>query len=79
MPSSVDNLSMNFKLIAAQESTDCDPDTYLPHAQTCFFSLSLPTYSSKDILRMKLLYAINNSPNMDADVRLHSAEGWADS
>ena len=52
------------------------PDSYLPHAQTCFFSLTLPKYSSKDILREKLQYAIRNSPNMDADVRLHNAEGW---
>ncbi|KAF0712348.1 hypothetical protein AaE_012048, partial [Aphanomyces astaci] len=54
------------------------PDLYLPHAQTCFFSLSLPAYSTKAILKAKLLYAIQNSPNMDADVRLHNAEGWAD-
>jgi hypothetical protein len=59
---------------AAKES----PDKYLPHAQTCFFSLSLPAYSTKEIMREKLLYAIKNSPNMDADVRLHNAEGWAD-
>jgi hypothetical protein len=29
-------------------------------------------------MRAKLLYAIENSPNMDADVRLHSAEGWTE-
>merc|ERR1711871_402967 len=52
------------------------PDLYLPHAQTCFFSLTLPQYSSKDVLKAKLHYAIRNSPNMDADVRLHNAEGW---
>jgi hypothetical protein len=55
-----------------------EPDKFLPHAQTCFFSLSLPAYSTKEILRSKLLYAIQNSPNMDADVRLHNAEGWAE-
>jgi len=53
------------------------PDQYLPHAATCFFSLSLPAYSSKEMLRQRLMYAVKNSPNMDADVRLHSAEGWA--
>jgi hypothetical protein len=42
------------------------------------FHPNLPAYSSKGILKTKLLYAINNSPNMDTDVRLHSAEGWAD-
>lgn len=79
MPASAQDLPMNFKLQAAQGDTKKAPDTYLPHAQTCFFSLALPAYSTKDILREKLLYAINNSPNMDADVRLHNAEGWADS
>ena len=76
MPASTQDLPMNFKLQSGQGSARDKPDSYLPHAQTCFFSLSLPNYSSKEILRAKLLYAINNSPNMDADVRLHSAEGW---
>ena len=79
MPASAQDLPMNFKLQSGQGAAREKPDSYLPHAQTCFFSLSLPNYSTKDILRAKLLYAINNSPTMDADVRLHSAEGWADS
>jgi len=79
MPASAQDLPMNFKLQGAQGEAKTSPDKYLPHAQTCFFSLSLPNYSTKEILREKLLYAINNSPNMDADVRLHNAEGWADS
>lgn len=79
MPASAQDLPMNFKLQSGQGAAREKPDSYLPHAQTCFFSLSLPAYSTKEILRAKLLYAINNSPTMDADVRLHSAEGWADS
>jgi hypothetical protein len=80
MPGSAQELPMNFKLQGQQAKPQGESsDDYLPHAQTCFFSLSLPPYSSKEVLRAKLLYAINNSPNMDADVRLHSAEGWADS
>ena len=79
MPSSSQHISMTFKLQGPQGEARDHPDQFLPHAQTCFFSLSLPCYTSKEILRNKLLYAINNSPNMDADVRMHSAEGWADS
>jgi len=75
MPASAQDLSMSFKI---QGKTYDNPDNYLPHAQTCFFSISLPSYSSKEIMRQKILYAIYNSPNMDADVRLHNAEGWAD-
>ena len=52
------------------------PDAYLPTAQTCFFTLQLPVYTSKAILKEKLLLAIRCSPTMDADVRLHTAEGW---
>jgi len=79
MPTSAQDSSMNFKLLGAQGAAKDDPDRYLPHAQTCFFSLSLPPYSTKEIMRNKLIYAINNSPNMDADVRLHNADGWAES
>lgn len=78
MPSTAKDFPMNFKLQAQQAGTESAPDLWLPHAQTCFFSLSLPRYTSKEILRSKLLFAIRNSPNMDADVRLHSAEGWGE-
>ena len=79
LPVSAQELSVNFKMQGAQGAAKESPDKYLPHAQTCFFSLSLPAYSTKEIMREKLLYAIKNSPNMDADVRLHNAEGWTDS
>jgi hypothetical protein len=78
MPSTLESLPMNFKIQGPQGPARESPDDYLPSAQTCFFSLSLPPYSSKEVLRAKLLYAIQNSPNMDADVRLHSGEGWAE-
>ena len=71
-------LTRRFLQAAQVQGARNEPDKFLPHAQTCFFSLSLPAYSTKEILRTKLLYAIQNSPNMDADVRLHNAEGWAD-
>ena len=75
MPASAQDLPMSFKIQGTHYENH---DNYLPHAQTCFFSISLPSYSTKEIMRSKILYAIHNSPNMDADVRLHSAEGWAD-
>ena len=78
MPTSAKDFPMNFRIQGPQGGAKEHPDDYLPHAQTCFFSLSLPHYSTKEILRAKLLLAITNSPNMDADVRLHNAEGWAE-
>lgn len=78
MPSTKE-FPVNFKLQKAQGIPSDQIDLHLPKAQTCFFSMSLPPYSSKEIMREKILYAIKNSPNMDADVRLHTAEGWGDS
>lgn len=79
MPNSAKDFPMNFKIQTAHDAgAKANPDQYLPHAQTCFFSLSLPAYTTKEALRTKLIFAIENSPNMDADVRLHNAEGWAD-
>jgi len=42
-------------------------DIYLPVTHTCFFSIELPRYSSKEILRDKLLYAIYNCVAIDGD------------
>merc|ERR1712054_553135 len=50
------------------------PDKYLPKAHTCFFSINLPLYSNKEVLREKLLFAIYNCLEMDADFRLTGNE-----
>ena len=34
-------------------------DTHLPVTHTCFFSIELPEYSSEEVMREKLLAAIN--------------------
>lgn len=44
-----------------------DPDTYLPEAHTCFFTLDLPRYSTLEILEQKLKYAIYNTKEIDTD------------
>jgi HECT-domain (ubiquitin-transferase) len=49
-------------------------DQALPSASTCFFSLALPEYSSKEILKKKLLFAINNVTTMETDFQTNSAE-----
>lgn len=53
-------------------------DDYLPQTQTCFFTLSIPKYSSKAIMKEKFLYAMEHTFTMDADVQLHTADGWND-
>ena len=54
------------------------PDLFLPKAHTCFFSINLPRYTNKKVFEEKLLYAIHNCVEMDADFRLTGNEstGW---
>lgn len=47
-----------------------NPDSQLPHAETCFFNVSLPKYSSEKIMREKLLIAITNTHSMDGETIL---------
>mmetsp|Transcript_39042 Transcript_39042/g.63013 ORF Transcript_39042/g.63013 Transcript_39042/m.63013 type:complete len:6535 (+) Transcript_39042:430-20034(+) len=42
-------------------------DSLLPYAHTCYFTIDLPRYSSADIMRRRLLYAIENCPEIDGD------------
>ena len=53
-------------------------DNYLPRAHTCFFSVNLPKYSSKEVMAEKLRYAMFNCTEMDADFRITESAvvGW---
>ena len=45
-------------------------DGALPKADTCFFNLELPNYSSKEVMKQRLLLAIHtdcDSLNAEAD------------
>lgn len=39
----------------------------LPTAQTCFFQLRLPPYTSQEVMAEKLRYSINNCRSIDMD------------
>lgn len=43
------------------------PDDFLPESYTCFFLLKMPRYSSKEVLRQKLKYAIHFCKSIDTD------------
>lgn len=43
------------------------PVNGLPTAQTCFFLLRLPPYSSQAVLAERLRYSIHNCPSIDMD------------
>lgn len=76
LPASIGEFSMNFKLTSPPPQSVDAPDEYLPIAQTCFFCLSLPKYSSTQICLQKLKYAIHNAELMDADFVMRNAAGW---
>ena len=57
-----------------KDSSNKSGDQALPSATTCFFSLSLPEYKSKEQLKEKLLFAINNVATMETDFQTNSAE-----
>jgi len=44
-----------------------DSDAALPCGHTCFFSLELPRYSKPEVMKSKILYAINNCRSIDTD------------
>jgi hypothetical protein len=47
----------------------CDnADVRLPHAETCFFNIKLPAYTSVQVMRERLLYAITHTKTIDADL-----------
>lgn len=64
---------------AVGDDLSVKPDQYLPKAHTCFFSINLPRYSSKEIMAEKLRYAIVNCTEMDADFRVTDTDvvGWS--
>lgn len=50
-------------------------DSRFPKADTCFFNLELPAYSSKEIMREKLMFAINHTSSMNADEHAEDLHG----
>mmetsp|Transcript_8955 Transcript_8955/g.19720 ORF Transcript_8955/g.19720 Transcript_8955/m.19720 type:complete len:350 (+) Transcript_8955:1474-2523(+) len=64
LPLSAGEFTQRFKIQSFNKSP---PDAYYPVAHTCFFSLELPRYSSLEILKDKLRYAIFNCEAIDGD------------
>lgn len=64
LPLNAAAFSQRFKLQSFGKSP---ADNYLPVSHTCFFSLELPRYSSIDVMREKLRYAVMNCLAIDGD------------
>jgi hypothetical protein len=52
----------------------CSCSFQLSH--TCFFELELPEYSSFDVLRQKIVYAITECEAIDTDFNPNNADMW---
>ena len=64
LPLDLESFHQKFKIQSSQKSP---ADSYFPLAHTCFFSLELPSYSSLEIMKNKLRYAIYNCQAIDGD------------
>jgi len=51
-------------------------NNYLPVSHTCFFTIDLPSYTTKEAMRSKLLYAITHCTAIDLDGT--ASGGWED-
>jgi len=76
LPLKASDFEAPFKI---QKDTKSASYEALPSASTCFFSLSLPEYTSREMLRKKLLFAIKNVKTMETDFSTNDVEveeGW---
>ncbi|XP_074033510.1 probable E3 ubiquitin-protein ligase HERC1 isoform X2 [Leptinotarsa decemlineata] len=62
LPANLADVSQRFQVMKVDK-----PPNGLPTAQTCFFQLRLPMYSSQEIMAEKLRYSINNCKSIDMD------------
>merc|ERR1712238_168001 len=68
-----------FKIQKDTKDFDKNGDYPLPSASTCFFSLTLPDYPTKAVLKQKLLFVIENVTTMESDYVTNDveiSEGW---
>ncbi|XP_063233987.1 probable E3 ubiquitin-protein ligase HERC1 isoform X2 [Bacillus rossius redtenbacheri] len=62
LPANLADLSQRFQVMKVDRAADG-----LPTAQTCFFQLRLPPYSSREVMAERLRYAIDNCRSIDMD------------
>ncbi|KAF1334195.1 Hect-domain containing peotein, partial [Globisporangium splendens] len=61
------SLDINVELLKVPPATTKNQDDLLPKADTCFFNIELPAYSTEEIMREKLLLAITLCTSLDGD------------
>lgn len=79
LPLKVGDFEAPFLIQKDTKTVKENEDFPLPSASTCFFSLTLPDYPTKEVLKQKLLFAIENVTTMESDFVTNDAEiseGW---
>ncbi|DBA03258.1 TPA: hypothetical protein N0F65_011617 [Lagenidium giganteum] len=66
LPTHAADFTQDFKISGLPKAVG-RADMYLPIANTCFFSIDLPAYSSREVMKDKLVYAITHCQSIDAD------------
>lgn len=59
-PGGFKSLDPKLTIVRKEQDSKDSPDEYLPSVNCCFYYLKLPEYSSKQVLREKLMFAIEN-------------------
>ncbi len=62
LPANPVDLPQRFQILPVDRPSDG-----LPTAQTCFFQLRLPPYSSKEVMAARIKYAIRHCRTIDMD------------
>ncbi|XP_051786021.1 probable E3 ubiquitin-protein ligase HERC1 isoform X2 [Erpetoichthys calabaricus] len=62
LPANTADITQKFQIIKVDR-----PINGLPTAQTCFFQLRLPPYTTQSIMAERLRYSIHNCPSIDMD------------
>ncbi|CCW66746.1 unnamed protein product [Phytomonas sp. Hart1] len=71
---SAPSLSTQAVMASSDQDMEAFDDDRLPHASTCFYWLTIPRYSSVEVMHDKLLYAIEQCIDIDADFRVYDEE-----
>lgn len=76
LPTDDDDFKRNgTRMLIKASNSNAPPDQVFPKADTCFFNLVLPNYSSQKVLKEKLLTAMYiDADSMDADVQEENLE-----
>lgn len=74
LPLSCEDFDQKFVIMPSSSNND----RVLPKSHTCFFQFELPRYSTKEIMKRKLLYAITECRAIDTDHTVQHNANWAE-